>query len=541
FTASTLLYGQKFTGTLTGTVTDPTGAVVPGAEIKVTSQTTGLARTVVSNNDGIYAVPELNPDSYTVSCTKPGFKQTIAKDVSVHVADVRPLNLTLAVGTTTELVEVSAAAVALQTESGEVSSTMVSQQVQELPLNGRNFVQLTTLVPGAAVSETFDNKNKGLFAGVDISFSGSPSVNNQWTVDGAANNDIGSQRTILIYPSIDNIDEFKIQRNSYGPEYGGAAGAQVNVVTKGGGNNLHGDAYYFGRNDVLNAKNFFLANDCGPGDPSCTKQMARQNDWGYTLGGPIKKDKLFFFWSEEWNNQRRGVVHRHWVPSAAELAGNFNDLVGCPASSLAPALPVDPATGAPFPNNTIPANRLSPAGQAYLAVLPVPTRGPCNQFNWINQVKIPVNWREDSVRGDWNVTHKNTLMIRYTNDAWNNFLHADESAGLWGDSDYPALSDNWIQPGKGAVAKLTTTLTNTAVNDFQFSWSGNRINVTRGGDQPALNDKINSAMPRLFPFNDKLHGTQAAAPQYWTGGADPSGELGILSPWQNRQDLFVWK
>src|SRR5437899_8332509 len=184
-------------------------------------------------------------------------------------------------GAATETVMVESSPIAVNTSTGDVSNIMIGEQVRELPMNGRNFVQLTTLVPGAAVGESFDNKNKGLFAGVDISFSGAPSVNNQWTVDGAGNNDIGSQRTILVYPSIDGIDDFKIQRNSYGPEFGGASGAQINVVTKSGSNQYHGSVYYFGRNEPLIAKNFFLG-ECTRGVMGCRKHMRSSNDFGET-------------------------------------------------------------------------------------------------------------------------------------------------------------------------------------------------------------------------------------------------------------------
>ena len=557
--ASTPLFAQKFTGTLTGTVTDATGAVVANAEVKATSQTTGNTRSTTTNTEGSFTLPELNPDTYNVSVSKAGFKRVEQYGVVLHVASVAALQLHLTIGAASETVEVKGVAtdVALNTQSGEVSNVINGEQVRELPLNGRSFVQLTTLVPGAAVGESFDNKNKGLFSGVDISFSGSPSVDNQWTVDGAGNNDIGSQRTILIYPSIDGIDEFKIQRNSYGPEYGGASGAQVNIITKGGGNLFHGDAYYFGRNDALNARNFFLS-PCGAGiaPDACRKNILRRNDYGYTFGGPIKKDKVFFFWSQEWNGQRLGRVHTHWVPTAQEVSnGDFSDLAAAVDNAaanglpcFAPAVPVDPTTGKRFvdpntgvTNNIIPANRLSPAGQAYISPLPFPNISDlCQPNNWVTQVKIPVDWREENGRGDINLTKNTSLMLRYTQDKWLNFLHADEAAGLWGDSDFPALSDNWNQPGKSAVAKLTTTFGGNAVNDFQFSWSGNRITITRGGDNPSLNNNINAALPRIFPYSDKLHGDQVSWPQFWTG-TSPSGELGTISPWKNRQDLFVWK
>jgi Carboxypeptidase regulatory-like domain len=530
-------WSQKFTGTLTGIVTDPTGAVVGGATVRATSKATGATRTTTTNAEGSFTFPELNPDTYDVSISKSGFKEAIQRDVALHVADNLAVTIHLTVGAAGEMIEVQGvpSEVALQTQSGEVSNVMLSQQVRELPLNGRSFVQLTTLVPGASVGESFDNKNKGLFSGVDISFSGSPSVDNQWTVDGAANNDIGSQRTILIYPSIDGIDEFKIQRNSYGPEYGGASGAQINIVTKSGTNTFHGDVFYSGRNDVLNARDFFLG-QCTTGGASCRKQILRRNDYGYTFGGPIKKNKAFFFWSQEWNAERRGRVHAHCVPTEAERNGDFS----IPDCASAP-VPLDPATGLPFPGNKIPANRLSPAGQAYISPLPLPNiTDPAAANNWVTQVLIPVDWREELIRGDLNLTKNNTLTMRYTQDKWLNFKHADEAAGLWGDSDFPALSDNWNQPGKMAVAKLTTTLSNTAVNDFQFSWSGNRIYITRGGDDPTLNDQINAVLPRIFPYSDKLNGDKVGWPQFWAG-TTPSGELGIISPWKNRQDLFVWK
>ena len=538
---------QKTSGTITGTVTDPSGAVVPSATVSVVSERTGAARETVTNEQGSFSFPELQPGTYSITVNKPGFKKLALKNVDLHVADVTSLNLKIDMGAASETVMVEASPVMVNTSTGDVSNIMLGEQVRELPMNGRNFVQLTTLVPGAAVGESFDNKNKGLFAGVDISFSGSPSVNNQWTVDGAGNNDIGSQRTILVYPSIDGIEEFKIQRNSYGPEFGGAGGAQINVVTKGGSNQYHGDVYYFGRNDALNAKNFFLESGCKlASDTSCKKQLLRRNDFGYTIGGPVKKDKLFVFWSQEWNRERRGRVHHHCVPTAAELSGDFSAPPGqLPACGGFPKDPatgdffVDPVTG--LRNDKIPASRLSPAGQAYLATIALPNLTTPNSKgeNWVDQVYIPVDWREENIRGDWNITKKTSLMLRFTQDSWINFLHADEAAGLWGDSDYPALSDTWNQPGKMAVAKITTTISNTAVNDFQFSWSGNRIYVSRAGDDPTLNDKINAVMARVFPYSDKLHGDQAAMPVFW-GGA-PAGLLGIISPWKNRQDLFVWK
>lgn len=539
---------QKTTGDVSGTITDPSGAAVAGSAVTLTDQATGAVRKATSNAQGNFSFPQVPVGAYTITATKEGFKTMSQKDVAVHVSTVTTVPVHLEVGAATEVVTVEASALNLNTENGEVGNVMLSNQVSQLPLNGRNFIQLTTLVPGAAVGEAFDNKNKGLLAGVDISFSGAPADANQWRVNGANNNDLGSQRTILIYPSVDAIQEFKISRNSYGPEYGGAGGAQINLVTKSGGNQFHGSAYYYGRNDKLNAENFFLGQqkaNCVVGDPVCGKKnFLRRNDYGYTVGGPIKKDKLFFFWSEEWNKERRGQVRQAWIPTAAErgsitngIAANWNDIANCPAGSGAPAVPNDPTTGNPFPNNTIPVNQLSPAGEAYISQVPLPNlTNLCGQNNWVSQVAIPLDWREENVRGDYNINSKTTLMINFTNDAWLNPTHAYEEGGLWGDQNWPAVSDTWSQPSKMMVAKLTSTIGGNKINEVSFAWSANRINITQSGDNPQLQQQIVSAMPLIFPQSGKTHANQLPEQICWC-----SSYIGTIGPWNNRQDLYTWK
>jgi Carboxypeptidase regulatory-like domain len=533
-------FAQKITGTITGTVTDVSGAVIADASVTVTSTKTGASRTTNTNSDGSYSFPDLEAGVYTVSATKTGFKKVTEKDVELHVSDITTVTVKLPVGGVSESVVVEASAVQVETQSGTVGNVVNGQEVRELPLNARNFVQLTTLMPGAAVAENFDPKNKGLLAAVDISFSGAPANANQWRVDGANNNDIGSQRTILVFPSIDAIEEFKILRNSYGPEFGGAGGSQVNIITRGGGNDFHGTAFYFGRNDALIAKNTLLG-------PSDHKQLLRRNDYGYNIGGPVKKDKIFFFWSEEWNKEKRARVRSQQIPTLAERGnpatntpGDYTDMVaGCPGQ-----IPTDPFNGnAPFTFNGVPnmidPARISPAGWAYLSQLPAPNRSnPCTQ-NWVQGVTIPVNWREENVRGDVHLTKSTVLTLRYTQDSWDNPLHSDAEGGLWGEQAYPSISDAWDQPGKVAIAKLTTTIGSSATNDFTFSWSANRINLALAGDNPGLNATIKAAFPTVFPQSGKLHGAGTAEPLCWCGGE--SGFLGHFGPWNNGQDLFTWK
>jgi len=212
-----LSFAQKTSGDISGAVTDQSGAAIPGSVLTLTDQATGAVRKTTSDSHGNFSFLQVPVGTYTITGTKEGFKTLTQKDVAVHVASVTTTAVRLEVGAITEMVTVEAAALNLNTENGEVGNTILADQVSQLPLNGRNFIELTTLMPGTAVGGGFDNKNKGLLAGVDISFSGAPANANQWQVNGSNNNDQGSQRTILIYPSVDAIQEFKILRNSYGP------------------------------------------------------------------------------------------------------------------------------------------------------------------------------------------------------------------------------------------------------------------------------------------------------------------------------------
>src|SRR6266404_2849658 len=509
---------QITSGTITGVVTDTSGAVVAGANVTITSTQTGAVRTATTSAEGAFSFPELSPGIYNITVSKQGFKKVEQKGVEAHVSDLTNVTIKMPVGGMVETVEVQATAVQVETQTGVVGNLVTGQQVRELPLNGRNFVQLTTMMPGVAVAENFDPKNKGLLAGVDISFSGAPANANQWRVDGANNNDIGSQRTILVYPSIDGIEEFKILRNSYGPEYGGAGGAQINIVTKGGGNDYHGDLFYFGRNDLLNAKDYFIGlNTCtSSGDVRCKKQVLRRNDYGYTFGGPIVRDKVFFFWSEEWNVERRGAVRHDFVPSAQERNGDFSDLANCPAGSGGPGVPNFPSGTTSAPGVLLP-DSVSPAGQAYASQTPLPTASVCNQYDWIAQVNVPLNWREENIRTDIKISKNNTLMLKYAQDTWDNPLHASANgeAGLWGTQDFPAVSDAWSQPSKMAIARLTTTVGSTGVNDFQFSWSDSNIGIARAGDSLALGTSVRAAIPTVFPLTGKLHASDLPTPICW--------------------------
>lgn len=527
------------TGQISGNVTDESGAVVPDATVTITLTTTGEQRTATTSNDGNYTFPNLSIGVYKVVVTKNGFKETTVSDVVVNVANITRQDVSLQTGEVTESVQITADAVQVETQTGTVGEVVNGEQVRELPLNGRSFVQLTQLQPGVAPSTNQNNVSKGLFGGVDFSVNGNSAQSNLFLTDGANNNDTGSNRTILLFPSIEAIAEFKSLRNSYGPEFGQAAGAVISIVTRGGGNDYHGSLFYFGRNDVLNAQEFFSKSTGG------VKDKLRRNDFGFSFGGPLPflnfgeggpmtisgKDKLFFFYSQEWNKEIRGQARFGSVPTLLERQGNFTQ-------------PRFASNGQPCsgPNvGIIPQANLSPAGLALVQLFPLPnvSNGTCN--NWSISAASPIDFREENVRLDYIVNNNNKVFGRFTRDDWANGYPIQRTS-LWGDDAYPAVESSWKQPSQQAAVKLTTTLGETAVNEIQFSYSANRINVVpgAGGD---INRAINTALPGYYPDSDKVNGINRPHPVFW-GGIAPFNynggqDLWAQLPFKNSLDIYA--
>jgi hypothetical protein len=532
----TPIYAQKQTGDIKGTISDAKGAVVAGATVTATNQATGTQRTVTTNAQGDYSIGELTPGLYEVKATGQGFKDTVVKNVDLHVASASTVNLKLEVGAASETITVEANAIQVETTTAAVGEVVNGQQVRELPLNGRSFVQLTQLQPGVSAANNFDSKNKGLQSGVDFSVNGNPTTNNLFLVDGANNNDIGSNRTILVYPSIDAIAEFKMLRNSYGPEYGQASGSVISIVTRGGTNQFHGGVSYFGRNDALNATDYFAARQAHADELAGVtgkkyKDKLRRNDYGYNIGGPIVKDHLFFFWSQEWNKEIRGITRSACVPTAAERSGDFSHGVSCyEAGKGIPSAALVPGGIIANPD---------PTGLAIAQLFPLPNTvasASNNNKNWVQSIPSKIDWREENARMDWNITKKHSMTFRYTQDSWTN--PAPNAQNYWGDDPFPALEGNWDQPSKSIVGKVTSVLTNTLVNDVQFSYSNNRIAVTLGGTDPSLVDKVNQNFPTIFPASQKVKG---GLPTIWSG-LGPYGDfnnLWLISPFNNAQDLYT--
>src|SRR5258705_7034923 len=519
-------------GSISGSVRDEKGAGVPKAEVTIQGEGTSFSRAITADDNGFYLASSLPAGKYTVSTSPQGFKKTVATSVDLHVSENKVVNLDVQVGQLSETVTVSSDAAPVETRSGDVSSLIAEKQVAELPLNGRNYSQLALLVPGVspATNGSFAAKGTGLDGGVDMYVNGNGSNQNLWTVDGVNNMDVGSNRTLLVFPSIDTIQEFRVVRNSFSAEYGQAQGAVINLITKGGSNEFHGTGFEFLRSDKLNANDFFLNKAGKP------KGKLKYNNFGGNVGGPIWKNKIFFLWSEEWRYEDRGIALTGNVPTAGEKVGDFSgNLAGA-------TVPHDPFTGHqcpdpkdatktitcfdPYPGNKIPTARLSPAGLALLSIYPNPNAGG---HLWVDAPLQPIRTRQDSIRGDANLTSKMSLMVRYINEKW---THGNNTTN-WGDVPFPTLQDDWKQPSHSLAIKLTNTIGSTAVNDFQFSRAGNNIFIDTASSSTALVADISSKFPTVFP-----HDAKVPAVMWGPGGYN---NIWHQAPWSNHEDLFSWK
>ena len=521
-------------GQITGSVTDPNGSVIPGATITVIQLETGAKRTVSTNADGNYSIANLAIGIYRLTISKTGFKETSVSNVVINISNTTRQDVTLEAGAVSEVVNITADAIQIETQSGTVGEIVSGEQVRELPLNGRSFVQLTQLQPGVSAANNFDSKQKGLFGGVDFSVNGNSGQANLFLTDGANNNDTGSNRTILLFPSIEAIAEFKSLRNSYGPEYGQAAGAIVSIATRGGSNSFHGSVFYFGRNDALNATEFFTKTN------GLKKDQLRRNDYGFSLGGPIVKDRLFFFYSEEWNKEIRGRSRSGSVPTVRERGGDFSQ----PRILANGTRCSGPAIGGGRPGQAtqiIPTASLSAAGLSLVKIFPLPnTSSTTSCTNFAASANSPINFREENVRIDYNITAKNKIFGRYTQDHWAN-PYPILQGSLWGDDAFPTIESSWTQPSKQAAIKLTTQLSATSINDVQFAYSANRINVDPGAGAD-INADINTKIPGLFPTSGKVNGVNRPHPVFWGGIAPFSSNSGpdlwTQSPFRNSLDIY---
>lgn len=481
-TVAEFAVAQDIFGRISGTVTDPTGAVIPNVKVRIVNDETKLTRDVTTDPNGFYVATDLPVGSYTVATESQGFK-SIRKTGNVLVAGGRlTVDVRLELGAATETVEVIAQGEAVNTTSGEITRTVDSHQVQTLALNERNYGQLVSLIPGAALT-TFDQT--ALTTGMSTtaaSVNGLRADGNLFTVDGGFNLDGGSNATQLNNVGVDFIREVSVAASNYSAEYGRNDGASVNVVTRSGGNSFHGGAFEYVRNDIFDAANPASKLNAAPGTPlRSIKPALRFNDFGWNFGGPIKRGRLFFFAGQEWKKIRQSANAQNLtLPTSAELAGNFSDVTG-----LALQRPANAPAGCVFTGNVMSAQCITPDGQAIANVYKLMATQVASSFsntptanNATFQPNNPQNWREDIVRVDFSPTSKHNLYYRYIHDS----LNLIDAFGTFTPGGLPTTPTNRIRPGYSNQAADVWTITSHLVNEAKLNVSWNKQRIPPSGN-----------------------------------------------------------
>ena len=540
------LYGQA-TGIISGSVTDATGSAVAGAKVSVTAPAMGVTRDSTTDESGHYLVPLLPVASYTVHVEFAGFQPAEEKEVRLQVDQHRELDFKLVPASVKESVEVTATAVAVETANPTLGQVITSQQVAELPLNGRDFVQLATLTPGTITEtnpQSFFNGGPSSEVAARGSFSlsvgGSRANSTDWLYDGNDNNELTSGG-IAILPSIDAIQEFKVLTYNYSAEYGTRAGPTVLVTTKSGSNSFHGSLFEFFRNTDLDARSFFA---------SYTEKF-NLNQFGGSLGGPIQKDKTFFFADYQAKMQRHGIPYVGLVPSAAMRNGDFtDDAFGNPNSTVLtnPYVTGAPDThfqcdgsGSPIPAgangsqalgvdcNKIPQGLINPIGQAMINLYPLPNaNNAALGYNYVNEPVRKLNEGEFDIRLDHNFSTRDTMFARFSYDQAYSFV----PGGSPGFAEQGAFASSEVIDNHGRNAALSEThiFSERTVNQFNIGF--NRISnyFTSYGTGTCEADKLGIPGANLGGASCGLTSTELSG--YWS-----LGDRGY-SPFQGATNVF---
>src|ERR1035437_104902 len=487
---------QELTATLSGTVTDTSGALVPNATITITlNGVNGTSRVVQTDGSGGYTATNLPAGTYSLTAVDTGFEKYQAKNIVLDVGEKRGINVQLKAGSVDQTVIVESNPVSVDTESSAQAGTISGMQVRELELSSRNFEQLVTLQPGV-VNYMGDEASAGNTA---LAVNGARTTANNWTVDGADINDSGSNGTITNVPSVDAIQEFTLQRGSYDAGYGRSGGGQVVVATKSGTSAFHGDVYEFVRNTALDANDYFnKQTELAAGEPN-KASVNHRNDYGFTIGGPLyipkvynqSKTKTFFFWSEEWRKITTPGNASFAAATAAEISGVVpGQFTNGPANCLSYDAVADTTTISP--------SCFSKNSQVYLSN--VYSKYPANSGgNYAFAYSAKNDLHQDIVRVDHYFNEKVHFYARGMNDD----MPVNAPMGLWAGANYPGLVNTLVDsPGKNVVWNLTWSISPKIVNEVEFVYAQGTYNSTIASGQFATSPTVNSALTNNWAYKD---------------------------------------
>jgi hypothetical protein len=442
--ASLSAWAQTSTSLIQGTITDASGAPVPNARVTATLANTDTNYSTVANESGNYVIPDIRPGEYTITADAPAFKRTRRSGVVINVNQRARVDLALQVGDVQESVQVAADVTNVDTYTASINETVDSRRIADLPLNGRQALQLQALLPGVVPAAQGQAASFiALNTYLTFSINGTRPSASLYMLDGGVNMDMYNN-TPAAFPNPDAVQEFTVQSTNYTAAVGGTPGAAVTVVTKSGSNAYHGEVYEFLRNDYLNTRNFFAA-----GKPSL-----RKNQFGGNAGGPVRRNRTFFFGAYEGNRERRPVTSSSSVvPSALERQGDFSQ------SRLSAGPVRDPLTNELFPNNIIPASRLDPVAQNFTNdFLPLPNLSG-NRYSYT--ASLPYTDNQFTGRLDHNLSSRSRLMLRYFYD---DYRYNNNDALLNFNSVY-----DWATQNAAISHQFTLNATTTNTATFTFN------------------------------------------------------------------------
>ncbi len=471
--AAATVSGQDANGRISGTITDASGAVLPKAHITITNQSTKLTWKTLGDDKGFYTVTNLPVGTYNVETAASGFRTALQTGYELPDSGRVTADFKLELGGTSQSVTVTEVlGESVNTVSGELATTIDSEQVADLALNGRNYMELATLMPGVMVTSLDQMATTTSLSVTNQSINGNRTDTNHLAVDGGSNLDSGSNGSQINNVGVDFIQQVRIQTSAFSAEFGRNSGANINVVTKGGGNQFHGSLFETIRNDALDAKDFFAP----------VKPVLRFNDYGWSFNGPLviphvlKKGKFFFMVGEEW----KAIHHytsasRQTLPTLAETQGNFSDRTNNINY---------PGTTTPIPGKIIPTSMITKDGQAVMNVYakmstlaslytntPVGNNATYQAFN-------PFNWREDIARVDYRINDKHSFYFRYLHDNYNTI----DPFGTFGSSPLPNSPTQRHRPGYGPQIGETWIISPHIINESRLSASWNSQRTFMQGD-----------------------------------------------------------
>lgn len=469
--AAATLGGQQDMGIITGVVTDPSGAAVPSARVVIRDMTTNETRSVETNEAGTYTVGPLRIGNYELTVEKGGFRRSVWANIQVHPQDRVRADVQLEVGQVSEAVTVTSAVPVLQVETSSLAHVVGEHEIRGLPLNGRNFQQLAWLSAGVTPSTTGRDRESG------FNSHGQPVTQNNFIIDGIDNNNnvMGMQdrKAQVIVPSLDAVAEFKVQTSNYSAEFGRNSGAVMIVNIKSGSNEFHGTAFEYLRNDYFDARDAFTYVDRN-GDGKADPQVLRQNQFGGTIGGPILRNRTFFFASWEGRRERRSQSDLSIVPTADERNGIFSRTLGTVR---------DPRTGQPFPDNRIPRERFDPVARGLLELWPEPNfAGTGTRQNYISAPPWNTDRDQTDVRIDHNLTEADKMFGRFSKSRLDTLRGSPLPQPARGDQGNDrAFDDNDAHSG---VLSWTRILTPTLVNEFRYGFVRQKVDKRELTDIP---------------------------------------------------------